>query len=783
MIGKTISHYRILDKLGEGGMGVVFKAQDTKLDRFVALKFLPQRLSQAKEEKKRFIHEAKAASALDHSNICTIHEIDETKDGQMFIVMTCYDGESLKDKIEHGTLTIDETLEIAIQIAEGLSKAHSKKIVHRDIKPGNILITKDDQVKIVDFGLAKLLGQNLTKRGTTKGTVKYMSPEQAQGLEVDDRTDVWALGVVLYEMLTGRLPFKGELDSVVIYSIVNEKPEAMTGLRSSVPIELERIIEKALAKNPKERYKHVDKLLEDLKICKSSQSGTSPKLLRTSIKKRFLYTGITLLLVASIIVGSFFVNDSGSSSSESSSFVIQKLAVLPFSNIGDDPHSNFLGFALTNQVIGALSYFQNILVRSSSVVRPYENQTLDAQTAGQELKVDFILMGYYLKEANNVRLNLELIAVNSNEILWREAVEVKYENTFMLQDIVSQKVIDGLKVQFSADEMKRRRADIPQNPLAYEYYLRSISYPSTTEGNKLALTMVKKSILLDSTYAPAYVELGSRHWRLGLQVLEGAAGYEKAEQSFMKALSLNAEELHGLAWLAWIYTTYGKIGQGVQMLRKALQINPNNAGLHFTLSTAYSYAGMLNESVQELEKALALDPGQPGFFDGGHAYFFIGDIEKAIETFRLAPKNIFAMGNLAYFLWRSGQRKEALELYNRILNMEEEETFWTIDAEFNIAYLQGDRERALQEVQKHEQANLPIGIAWFYIAEYYALLEDKMGCVRALEKAIELDFFSYPFMIKEPLFHPFRDDPEFQSVLAKAKTKHEAFKKRFFFSN
>jgi serine/threonine protein kinase len=228
MIGQQIAHYKILEKLGSGGMGTVYKAQDTKLDRFVALKFLPQHLNQAEEEKKRFIHEAKAASALDHPNICTIYEIDETAEGQMFIAMACYDGESLKEKIERGPLLIGETIDIAMQIAGGLAKAHSKEIVHRDIKPANILLTEDDQVKIVDFGLAKLTGHTqLTKEGTTLGTAAYMSPEQAQGADVDHRTDIWALGAVLYEMVTGQQPFKGDYEQAVIYSILNEEPQSL----------------------------------------------------------------------------------------------------------------------------------------------------------------------------------------------------------------------------------------------------------------------------------------------------------------------------------------------------------------------------------------------------------------------------------------------------------------------------------------------------------------------------------------------------------------------------
>lgn len=272
MIGKTISHYKILEKIGAGGMGVVYKAEDTKLDRLVALKFLPSHLSQSEEEQKRFIHEAKAASALDHPNICTIHEIDETDNGQMFIAMACYDGMSLKDKIQNGPLPIDEAIDIASQIANGLTKAHSKGIVHRDIKPANILVTEDRQVKIVDFGLAKLAGRTmLTKEGTTLGTVSYMSPEQSKGSDVDHRTDIWAIGIMFYEMLAGERPFKGDYEQAVIYSIMNDDPVSARQFNSDIPAELEEIIKRCLHKDPASRYSSAAKIHKELKGYQESQ--------------------------------------------------------------------------------------------------------------------------------------------------------------------------------------------------------------------------------------------------------------------------------------------------------------------------------------------------------------------------------------------------------------------------------------------------------------------------------------------------------------------------------
>ena len=276
MIGKTISHYKILAELGRGGMGVVYKAEDTKLKRTVALKFLPPALTGDPDAKERFVHEARAASILDHPNICTIHEINETEDGQVYIAMACYEGETLKEKTARGPLKLEEALDIASHIAQGLAKAHNQGIVHRDIKPANIFLTADGQVKIMDFGLAKSRGQTrLTKTDTTLGTFAYMSPEQARGEDVDPRTDLWSLGVVLHEMIAGRLPFKGDYEQAVIYSILNEDPEPLTAVRTGVPMELERIVGRCLQKNPALRYQTAADFAADLRVLKQTSEAPS----------------------------------------------------------------------------------------------------------------------------------------------------------------------------------------------------------------------------------------------------------------------------------------------------------------------------------------------------------------------------------------------------------------------------------------------------------------------------------------------------------------------------
>jgi len=371
MLGQIISHYKILEKLGAGGMGVVYKAQDLKLDRFVVLKFLSSDLTRDEKAKERFIVEAKAASALDHPNVCTIYEINETDDGRLFIAMAYYDGETLAAKIkqqkENSKASLDWAIDITVQIASGLSRAHEAGIVHRDIKPANVIITKRHEVKILDFGLAKLAGQqHLTKSGATLGTIAYMSPQQAQGLEVDHRTDIWSLGVVMYEMLTGQLPFQGHYDQAVMYAIVNVAPAAVRSLRSEVSGRLAAIIEKALAKKLDERYQHIDGLLEDLKSptkkIASNPSVSAPKL--GNKKKWYLYGSLLVFLAALIFAGYYFF--------QKSTQTIDSIAVLPLQNLSGDPEQEYFADGMTEALIMNLAKIKSLRVISRTSVMQFK---------------------------------------------------------------------------------------------------------------------------------------------------------------------------------------------------------------------------------------------------------------------------------------------------------------------------------------------------------------------------------------------------------------------------
>ena len=678
MIGKTISHYKILEKLGEGGMGVVYKAQDTKLDRIVALKFLPRHLLCDSEAKTRFENEAKAASALNQTNITTIYEINEVE-GECFICMEYVEGKSVKELIEEKTLSIEEVLKIAIQIAEGLNAAHKKDIVHRDIKSDNIMLTHEGLVKIMDFGLAKLKGvSKLTKTGSTLGTMQYMSPEQAQGIEVDQRSDIFSFGVVLYEMITGQLPFKGEHEAAVIYSILNETPEPLARYKASVPDELQRMVGKMLAKDRSARYQHTDDLLADLSTYSKQGLSSIVEKPRRDLWNRYVVTSAVAVLV--IIAGYWMVKTYVPDGTRKPESDRKMLAVLPFENLGA-PEQEYFAAGITDEITTQLAKVSGLAVISRTSVLQYKNTEKTIQQIGKELGVQYLLEGTILWDksgtTNRVRINPQLIKVKDGTHVWAETYDRVLDQIFALQSDIAEKVTSALNVTLLQAEQRYIATKPTENLEAYEYYLRGKEYANRGEGVKdkrIAIDMYEKAVEVDPTFSLAYASLSvehsfmywayydrtnerlskakeavdralelnpdlpEAHWALGIYYYYGSRDYERALEQFAIGQKGQPNNSDLLAATGYVQRRQGKFEEAVTNLKKAFELDPRSYGKAEEVETTYRIMRKYSEAGYYIDRTISLAPDWPEAYSD-KAWLYIlseGDTKKARKVLQEA---------------------------------------------------------------------------------------------------------------------------------------------------
>ncbi len=733
LVGRTISHYEVLEHLGTGGMGSVYKARDVKLDRTVALKFLPPHLTRDPEAKRRFLQEARTTSSLQHKNICVVYDIDETDDGQMFISMECIEGETLNARIANGPLTIQESVRITMQVAAGLARAHESGIIHRDLKPANVMITRDGSAKILDFGLAKAgSGALLTLPGTLLGTVAYMSPEQASGDEVDHRSDLWSLGVMLYEMVTGQRPFAGEYDQAVMYAIIHERHPSPHAAGMEIPAPLETILDRCLEKSPEGRYPDAASLLDVLgrleKEAKHPQAD-HPK----------------------------------------------SIAVLPFTDISPEKDNKYFSDGLAEEIIAKLSRLQNVRIVSQSSVIHYERAGKTTHQIAAELRVQYLLEGSVRKHGTSLRITTHLIDAGQDAYLWAETYNGTMEEIFDIQEDVADRIVRALKVRLSPDDRRSLKRRATDNTGAYQSYLKGRFFWSkrTKEGFLTAIRYFEEAIGKDALYAPAWAGIADAYLLLtDFAELPRSESYAKAKSAVQKALEIDdhlAEAHASLGLLAllteWDWPT------AENEFRLAIESSPNYATAHHWYAEWLSMQGRFEEAISEISHAVELDPLSPAALkDNGLIHYYARAYDSAIDCAKKALEldSNFALAHrvLSLAYQAKGMHKAALDehmLWTRTMNIGQEEMAALAQCHA-IAGRSEEARQILSRCPPRESAggNLARGIAQVYVA-----LGDVDAAFQWLHRACEAKSEALGMLLVDPKWDPIRSDDRFAVYLKK----------------
>lgn len=760
MIGRTISHYRILERLGEGGMGVVYKAEDTRLGRLVALKMISEKPRDpvAIERLKR---EARAASSLNHPNICTIHEIDEV-DGQPFFVMELLEGRTLRDA---GPLEHDKLLDLAIEFADALAAAHSAHVIHRDLKPANLFVTNLGHLKILDFGLAKLLAEReeaseaatamreLTDSNTTLGTIAYMSPEQARGEPLDARSDLFSFGAVLYELATGTKAFSGNTSATIFDNILHKQPAPPAQQPSLAPI-----IMKALEKDRELRYQSAADIRADLKRLRHSDSHAP-----AAVKSRSLTPWVAVamvIVVAAVILWMFRPGPKIAAPRQTT------IAVLPFANIGGSHDRDYLQLALPDELITILSHSPSLAVRPFAMTRKFKGD-VDPQQVGKSLSVSNVITGDYRHDGGRLGLTVEAINVDSNSVLWRDSIEVNGEDLIAMRNELSSRVRSGLfpRLKIVSDA---REPDRPQNDEAYALYMRALAMSSDAAPNKQAIAILERAVKLDPAYAPAWSLLGHRYYWDGQYADGGLAAIDRGEADHRKALSLDPDLIPSRRGLIIHLTEKGELPAAYLQARDLLARRPDSGDAHFTVSYVLRYAGLLRESARECEIARSLDPTNQGLRSCAIVFVLLNDLPRARQFNQLDAGSDWSHSMEMNMLLREGRIDEL----QRSIRPSDRNWQLFLAARNGAPKQEIDRQVALG---KAIELGLRDGEPPFFEAEMSAAMGRDQDALDLLRLSVDRHYCAYPALDSDPLFTRMRGNPQFQQIRQSAIQCQQSF--------
>ena len=773
MIGRTISHYRVVEKLGAGGMGIVYKAEDTRLGRFVALKFLSDDLLKDPTALERFRREARSASALNHPNICTIYEIDEA-DGTPFLAMELLEGVTLKERLDHGPLAHEQIVEVATEFADALATAHGAQIIHRDLKPANLFLTRLGHLKILDFGLAKrateqredssrlaTVGKDLTASDTTIGTVSYMSPEQARGDALDARTDLFSFGAVVYEMATGNRAFNGSTTALVYDAILHGDPPPMGGNHQA----LEPIVRKAIEKDRELRYQSAADIRADLKRLKHD---SAPSTIRTAAAPRRTnrVLGIAAAIAILGLLGSVLWR---TRSPQQKNAKLTSVAVLPFTNLTGAPQNDYLRLAVADELITILSHSESLAVRPFAMTRKFTGD-LDPQQTGRTLNVANVITGDVRDNGGRLGLSIEVIDVEKNDVVWRDTIDVAGADLIALRNELSNRIRAGFMSKVGAT-MDSSDASRPRNDEAYTLFLQATALNTDPQPNKQALEMLKRATTLDLTYAPAWAAIG---WRYYNEAQYGAGGKEalaQSEAAHLKALAIDPNTILSLRGLIVQRTETGDLPGAYQQARAFVSRRPNSGDAHFAVGYVLRYAGLFDDAKRECDAALALDPFNPSFRSCSVVFVNVGEPNRVEDFIRYDRNSEWARNVRGQLLINEGKYAEGLKVYGDAASYRDQSTLVTAVMNHRP---QAEIDQAIAKTNAIARG-VDDGEPPFFAAQTYAALNLKQPALEMLRLAVQRNYCGTLAMDTVAVFAPLRGEPEYGQIRKAAEQCRQRF--------